>query len=88
MARADKITVNTTVQKILDAEAGNANVPASIIVKVPTGGATLYLGGAQVDATDGFPVAAGESFAVDSVTEDIYAYCATSVDINCFFLRS
>lgn len=37
---------------------GDANFPTAVALKVPTAAETLYLGGADVDTTDGYPVAA------------------------------
>lgn len=52
---AAAVTVGTT------ATALNDGTPGRVIVSVPTGGVTVYLGGSDVDtSTKGFPVAAGD----------------------------
>lgn len=38
---------------------------SSLAVKVPTGGATVFVGGAAVTAASGWPIAAGESLFLD-----------------------
>ena len=52
-----------------DASDSGASSGGSVLVKVPSGGQTVYLGGAAVTAdttagTGGFPVAPGESLTV------------------------
>lgn len=87
MARAELVTVDGDAAVIASGDQGTATVPASVVIKVPAGEATIYLGGSTVDATDGFPLAAGESIALDLTSEDLYAFCATSSDVNCLYLR-
>jgi hypothetical protein len=87
MARADKISITSTAQEIANGDYGSAAAPASVLVKNPTGGNTVYLGGATVDATDGFPLAGGESVAMDLVAEGLWAMCASTQDINVLYLR-
>lgn len=58
----------------------------TFIVRVPSGGSTVYLGDASVDTTEGFPVEAGESFAVSDGSlgaGSLHAVVASSTqDVN------
>jgi hypothetical protein len=89
--QASIVTVSDT-PTALHTPTPDAIAGASIGVKVPSGGATVFLGGPDVTATgatQGWPVAAGESFFMDvntgdrglsgGPTEDVlYAVVATS----------
>ena len=73
-----KVTVGTTATVL------NHSWCDSIMVKNPSGGVTIYVGGPDVDTTDGFPVAAGETFSRDMKSrESVYAVVAASThDVN------
>lgn len=51
---AEAVSVGTT------ATALNDGTPGRLIVSAPAGAATIFLGGSDVDTTEGFPLAAGE----------------------------
>lgn len=73
------VTVSASATIVAAAGIGEALTPASIILKVPTGGADVYIGGPTVSgASDGFKLAAGESLQIDLVGEPIYACTTTS----------
>lgn len=67
-----------------DASEGPGTSGGQVIIKVPAGGATVYVGGAAVTAdttagTGGFPVAAGESLAIPyQAGEVVYGIVAAS----------
>ena len=74
--RARTVTVATTATLICD---GGARVnPDQVVISVPTGGATVYLGDASVTAATGFPVAAGGVFKWALTGESIYGIVASS----------
>lgn len=76
---AEKVSVGAT------ATALNDGTPGRIIVSVPSGAsASVYLGGPDVDTTDGFPLAASavQEVLVDS-GEILYGIMATGTqDVN------
>jgi hypothetical protein len=78
--KAEVVTVGTTPTVL--AHKGTTTVPNSVLVAIPTGGTTVYIGGADVTAdnevTGGFPVAATQSLGWDLLEEDdMYAVVAT-----------
>lgn len=58
------IPVTTTRVLAIPADVG-IEPGCALAIKVPTGGATVYLGGSDVDTTNGYPIAGGETMAVD-----------------------
>jgi len=78
--KAEVVTV--TDEPTILARAGTTSIPNSVLVLVPTGGTTVYLGGLDVTAdnepTGGLPVQATQSFGWDLLEEDhLYAVVAT-----------
>lgn len=70
------VTTSATALNTASTQAGATYTPDTVIVKVPAGGATVYIGGAAVTAdttagTGGFPVAAGESLSVPVGAEEV-----------------
>lgn len=73
------VTVTTTATLLSGTDPGDHQGAAngmSLAVKVPSGGATVYVGGSDVTAdttagTGGFPVAAGEGYAFDLDPGDV-----------------
>jgi hypothetical protein len=74
---------NTATLLNTDTSTSGGTIGNTIIVKVPAGGVTVYLGGAAVTAdttagTGGFPLAAGDSLAITSAEgEALYGIVAT-----------
>lgn len=65
------VTVGVTATQLSVADrAGTAN-GQSVLVKVPAGGQTVYIGGADVMTTSGYPLAAGESLSLDVEGDDV-----------------
>ncbi len=74
---AEAVAVATT------AVALNDGTPGRVVVAVASGGNTAYLGGSDVDTTDGFPVAAGEQVTVTVESgEIVYAISAATATVN------
>jgi hypothetical protein len=72
--RSSSFTVTTTAQALNVSEN-----KASIALSNPALGATVYLGGSDVTAANGFPLAAGEKIALDLEKGDVvYAIVAAS----------
>lgn len=72
---AEAVTVADTATAL---NAVDSTSPLSLIVSVPSGGVTVYVGASDVTTTDGFPVAAGESLSVDLQSgEVLYGIVAT-----------
>lgn len=72
-----RVTVTTSPTVLSNPVYGSAGDPISVVVK-NIGGASVYLGGAAVQSTDGLELAAGETLAVDLLAGDVlYAVAAT-----------
>lgn len=69
------ITVATTPTEI--AGPGTALNPNNLLVHVPTGGVTVYFGGADVTVSNGLPIPAGAYMAWEPVSSTIYAVVAS-----------
>lgn len=67
---AAAVTVATTATQLSSTTDDYASGHA-VLVKVPTGGATVYVGGAGVTTGAGFPVAAAEAVAFDLTPGDV-----------------
>lgn len=82
MAISAQLVEVTTSATLLNSD--NQSRVQSVLVSVPSGGSTVYIGGPDVDTTDGFPVPAGASVSIDlSVKDDVYAVVASSTqDVN------
>lgn len=88
MAQAERISVGTTAT-LLGTGTGNG---MDVAVKVPTGGSTVYVGSnsnvAAAGATQGFPLAAGESVSLYlGAEETLYGIVAASTQ-NVHVLRA
>jgi hypothetical protein len=82
--KAEVVTVTTTPTVL--AQKGTTTVPNSVLVAVPTGGATVYIGGEDVTAdaepTGGLPVAGTQSLGWDLLEEDhMYAVVSSGTQI-------
>jgi hypothetical protein len=89
--RAYTVTVATTATLINGTDNSarfedKLGLASSIVVSVPSGGATVYVGGLGVTTATGFPVAAGQSFATDLRSGDVlYGIVAAATQaINVF----
>jgi len=70
-------TVTDTPQQILSGR-GHANQRHEILIMVPSGGDTVWVGTDLVDGTTrGFPIAAGQAITVALINEPLYAVTAT-----------
>lgn len=74
--KSEAITVTTTPTAI--AGPGTALNPNNLLVHVPTGGSTVYFGGADVTTANGLPIPAGAYMAWEPVSSTIYAIVASS----------
>lgn len=71
---ASTASVTATAASVIVTAEGNAMKPTSAIIKVPSGGTTIYIGNSAVDSSDGFPIAATEAVEVNVTEgEDVYA---------------
>lgn len=77
--QAAVVSVATTATALNAAESVGSDL-VSVLVKVPTGGATVYVGPSDVTTASGFPVAAGESmeFPYLGRAERVYGIVAAS----------
>lgn len=70
--KAEVVTVGTTATVL--ARKGTTTVPNAVLIVVPSGGSTVYVGGADVTADDtatgGLPIAATQSLGWDLFEED------------------
>lgn len=74
--RSTRVTVGTTATRLSSSPNDN-RADASVTVQAPDG-ATLYVGGADVTAATGFPVAAGTTISGElQHGEDLYGVLAS-----------
>lgn len=79
--RATSVTVSTTATLLLTGTDTDGNTRyRDAIVKVPSGGATIYVGAADVTSEEGFPVAGGESLRLSEVPADAMPYAVVESD--------
>jgi hypothetical protein len=72
------VSVATTATR-LDSGDGDLVSGSTVLVTVPAGGATVYVGGADVTTANGFPLPAGASVSVDLNSGDLlYGIVAAS----------
>lgn len=84
------VTVSASATLVVPQGVGEVNNPQSVLLKVPTGGTTVYVGSAAVtgaSAEEGFPIAAGEVASIDTVGEPLYAIVTTGTQ-KLYRLRS
>ena len=67
---AASVTVATTAT-LLSSSTDDSAYGHSLLVKVPAGGQTVFLGGSDVTSAAGYPLAAGESCAFDLGSGDV-----------------
>lgn len=82
--KAEVVTVTTTPTVL--AQKGTTSVPNSVLIVVPSGGSTVYVGGADVTADDaatgGLPIAGTQSLGWDLLEEDdMHAVVASGTQI-------
>lgn len=82
--KAEVVTVTTTPTIL--AHSATTTVPNSVLVAVPTGGSTVYIGGEDVTADDevtgGLPVMGTQSLGWDLLQEDhMYAVVSSGTQI-------
>lgn len=68
--RTEAITVGTTAVKL--AGGGVNSLPNAVAVQVPTGGAPVFVGGADVTPANGLSVAAGAIVTVDLIGDELW----------------
>ncbi len=61
MAVSKEILVDTNPQVIANESESSSAAPQCVVVQVPSGGASVYLGGSAVTSDDGFAVATGSN---------------------------
>lgn len=72
------LAASTTVATTATALATADSSVYSLLIKVPSGGATVYIGSSAVTTSTGFPVAAGEAYAFDlDAAETVYGVVAS-----------
>lgn len=80
---AVKVSVGTTATLLLAAGRGTVDVPQSVVLSVPSGGSTVYIGGENVTTASGFPVVAGATLSLDVIGEPVYGIVGASTqDVN------
>lgn len=78
---ATKLTVSSAATAVADG--GTTIRPMIVTISVPSGGVTVFIGGATVNATQGFPIAAGQSITLQLASDALYAIVASGTqDIN------
>lgn len=81
MASAYKVTASTTPQVLVSGTGYTQAAPKRAIVRVD-GATTVYVGGADVDSTDGFSVAQNGSVEVEAFgDQDVWVVTASSTSV-------
>lgn len=70
--KGERVTVANTATLIVDGGPGSSTYPVSCVIKNPTGGQIVALGGATVTFATGLELAVGESIAIDLIGDDLY----------------
>ncbi len=66
-----------TTTPTLVSQGGTRGLPRSILVQVPTGGSTIYVGGSDVSPVNGLSITAEGMLAVDLVADAIHMVVAS-----------
>lgn len=79
---ARKVTVGTS-DTVVAEYGGTRLVPRTVTVSVPSGGATVYLGGPGLTAANGFPLEPGQSITINLLAEALHGIASGSPqDVN------
>lgn len=71
-------SLSTSAERIIDAGAASVNDRTTALVKNNDAAITVYLGGSDVDTTDGFPLPAGSTLVIDlGRGDDVWAVAAS-----------
>lgn len=84
--QAEVVSVAASATPLSAAESGGSD-RVSVLVKVPAGGVTVFVGPSGVTTASGFPVAAGESFEFPNLAADERLYgivAAATQNVNVF----
>ena len=92
--RGYPVQVNSTVTMVVGgvedeperALGASVSYPTAAVVSNPIGGQTVYLGGIN-DGTSGWPLSAGSSIEIDTVSEITYGITATTSQTVYIFRR-
>lgn len=82
--KAVLVTVPATAGGIVLVAGGKSSgpgYPASATISVPANGQIVFVGGQDVDVTNGFPVAAGGVLQLDLVNESLYGIVASGTQV-------
>lgn len=70
------VTATDVAAKVVEGRYGSVNKPIQCVI-TNVGTATLYIGGADVDSTDGYPLASGLTFDAFLTGEAVWGVCAS-----------
>ena len=75
-----QVSVTSTAAKVIDADAlGTVNKPYTALIKNPSGGVTVYLGGSNVDTSNNsYQLAAGDIISIDFVHNSLWGVVAST----------
>jgi len=77
----EQITVTTSPTLLVNAlTTSHVNYPESLILYVPSNGATVFIGGSTV-TTSGFGLIAGAALAIDIVNDAVYGTVAANTQV-------
>lgn len=74
--KSSQATITATAAVVVDGRDGNNGYPLSATVK-NSGSTTMYVGGSDVNSSNGFAIGAGEAVSVDLVNDQLYAVTAS-----------
>lgn len=71
-------TLSTTPEQVIDASSASLNDRTTAVIRNNDAAITIYLGGSDVDAADGFPLLAAETLVIDlGPDDDLWAVAAS-----------
>jgi len=87
--KAEIEALSITAELIYTSTSGHSDSPQGVVILNSDASITVYIGGEDVDTTDGFPIAAGASVSLDLIVgEAIWAVAASGTpNINMLFNR-
>lgn len=87
MIKSARVTVGVTPVKVSVSETIDSLVGQVVAIKNIDGAQAVYLGGADVDIYNGWPLYAGEQVSVElEVPQDLYAVASADADIAVLWL--
>lgn len=79
--RSQSLAITSTRAVVLT-PVNQVDYQKACVLKVLTGGSTVYVGGPDVTTTNGFPIEAGEALSMDVVNEKVWAVAVSTATLK------